>query len=560
MKRQGGFLAIAAVAMIVLVGILSAAIVAMAVRASLFSIHLNAKNKAVFIAESGLEQGRKNLTQSVLANRQTCVGLSSTVSMSGGGFTVVPASDAANLINPRYSFSTLSSPISAGASPTIISVSDTSVFAPYGRVLIGREVFQYDRIANATTLAGVTRAQDGSMSLSHASGSLVSQYQCTIQSTGNSASTNPEGVRQYRQGIQQPVVFAVGENGTILRWNGASELQWDNQSPGTFNFNAISALNYHSAWAVADRQDQFNFRIARLQGNSWTNFITYTPPPPEAVNLTGVDATSTNEAWAVGDRNRGSSFTILRWVRNASNDSTNWCLLPCGGKTIDESGTDSQQRYLFAIKTLDTSGDGYADIGAAVGGRDGTGSGNRGIALLYNGSEWVNLPLPTSPATNRIGQLYGVEIVDNGTSTPRDAYFVGRSSENNSDGKLIRYRDGIWVVITVAAPLRSISVIDTDGDGFGDFGVAVGDNGVAYTFDNSSLNGPFVISGNNLTGVEVLSTTDIWVVGDNGTRLHYNGSTVESITAGVSTSNDLTGVSAIFPRRSPSSSWYDVIN
>ncbi|WP_133129851.1 hypothetical protein [Legionella yabuuchiae] len=563
MNRQRGFLAIAAVAMIVLVGILSTAIVALAVRASLFSIHLGAKNKAVFIAESGLEQGRSNLTQDILANRQTCIGLSSTVSMTGGRFTVVPASDAANLLNPRYAFSTLSTPISSGATPATIEVSDTSVFAPYGRVLIGREVFQYDRIATSTTLDGITRAQDVSLNQGHASGTLVSQYQCTIQSTGNSPATHPEGVRQYRQGIQQPAVFAVGASGTILRWNGASELQWDNQSPGTYNFNDLSILNYHSGWAVAEGTSN-DFRLSRLQGNTWSNFAVSAPSsgggPTPSNELYSVYATSPNEAWAVGTEGKQNAITILYWTRNALNSNTNWCLLNCGGKTINDTGVANNARDFYGVKAVDTNGDGAADIGFAVGGQPGqTGSGaNRAVILVYNGTTWSLLASPALPSS-AIGQLYGVDIIENGNNAPLDAYFVGLSSLNGEGGKILRLRGGTWTVITTTQQMNSISGVDVDGDGLADFIVAVGNGGLVHFMNaNMSITNTFTLSGApDLTGVVALSPSDVWAVGNGGVRWHYNGS---SWVLNASGGANLQGVQAIYPKQNPASSWHDVIN
>ncbi|ETO92158.1 hypothetical protein [Legionella oakridgensis] len=556
MKHQRGFLTLTAVVIIVLFGILSATLVAMVIRASTAVIYLDAASKAASLAESGLEQGRQNLTQAALASRQTCVGLSSSLSMTTGSFSVGAANDAANAINPRYAFATLSTAIASGSTPATISVNNSAVFAPYGRVLIGREVFEYDRIANSTTLAGIARAQDGSIASTHASGTLVSQYQCTMASIGRSPASNPNGVRQYQQGIQQPVVFAAGGNGMILRWNSSTaELSWQSQSPGTYLFNAISAVNYHEGWAVANGSG--GSRLSRLQGNNWTNI---TVSVSQAPDLFGVDAPSANEAWAVGERGASNSLTILRWVRNASNSSTNWCQLPCGGKTVSTTGISNQERYLFAVKTLDTNGDGYADIGAAVGGQSGTGSGNRGIILIYDGTQWANLELPSS--VYRIGQLYGVDIIGNGNNAPKEAYFVGRSSQSSAQGKLFRLRDGVWsAVITTTAPMRSVSAVDTNGDGYADLGIAVGDNGVAYLFDgNFTVYGPFVLTGNDLKSAKVASPTDIWMVGTNGTRLHYNGTAVESVTSGVSTSNDLNGVSVISSQNTPVSSWYDMIN
>ncbi|KTD19874.1 type IV pilus modification PilV family protein [Legionella londiniensis] len=545
MKRQQGFLSLATVVVIVIFAILSATLVSMFIRASAYTVNLSAIPKASALAESGLEQGRANLTEPALADRQTCAGLANLTSLPTGNFTVSPAVG----INPRYAFATLSTAIASSGTPASITVTDGSVFVTGGgRVLIGREVFQYQRV-NGNILTGISRAEDGSTSASHPEGALVSQYQCNMASIGNAPANNPQATREYQQGMQQPAVFAAGSGGTILRWNSpTNENAWESMSPGAYEFNAISMINYHEGWAVADTQA----RVARLQGNAWTLFQ---PSFSGNRDLYGVDAPSESEAWAVGSR-QGNEFTIVRWVRDGSNSIANWCLLPCSGKTVSTSGTGSQQRDLFGIKTLDYNNDGFADIGWAVGGRDGTGSGNRGIIMVYDGAQWASSSLP--PAANRIGRIYGVDAVANGNNPPVDVYFVSRSTQNNTQGKLFRWRNGSWSVVTTSAPMHSVSVIDTNNDGLADFGMAVGDNGVVYSFDvNFAVSGPISISGQDLRGVDVISTTNAWIVGNGGVRFHYDGSSFVLTGSGGS---NLNGVSGVAARQSPVSSWQDVFN
>lgn len=552
MRKQQGFLMIAALIIIVIFAILSATLVSMFVRTSIATAHLASTPNANFLAEGGLQQAQRNITEPIIANRQTCIGLSATGSLSTGSFTATRATDAANSINPRHAFSTLSTGISSVATPSTISVTSSAVLAPHGRVLIGREVFKYNRIANGTTLADVTRAQDGTPATAHEVGTIVSQYQCTIGSNGNSPASNPLSVREYQQGMQQPMLFTAGAGSTILRWNSASsELLWDDQSTGNFTFNGISALNYHDAWAVADRQNVNLSRFSRLQGNNWQNF---TIGLPQSRDLESVHAVSANEAWAVGLLGQGNSFTILHWIRDGSNSNNNWCTLPCGGKTIDTSGTTNAQRELFSVKTMDTNADGYANIGFAVGGQDGTGGGNRGIVMAYNGTTWSNFSIP-SQGGDRIGRLYGVDM-----SSATDAYFVGRTSQNNNNGRIIQYRNGVFTVINTPAIMRAVSCIDTDKDGSANFCAFVGDNGIAYTYDGANLSGPLTLTNTNLLGVAVLSPNDIWIVGAGGTRIRYNGTSIVSITANVSTANNLNAVTAVSPQLSPVSSWRDVMN
>lgn len=557
MSSQRGYLIITALVMIVLFGLLTAFVTSMIVSNSVMTIHLSQTGDAGFYAETGLELGRFNLTIPQISSRQSCSGLSGSGPLGSGMVQVTLATDAANTINPRYAFSTLSSAISSGSNPSTISVSNSSVFAPFGRVLIGREVFEYKYIANGSTLGGVSRAENDTFAHTHSSGTLVSQYQCTMSGTGYLPTASPYAQRNYQQGIQQPAVFAAGTSGNLLRWNSdTSELAWETMSTGSFSYNDISIVNYHEGWAVANRQSGSRIRVGRLQGNSWTD---YTINFSRARDLNGVYATSANEAWAVGDRGSGNSLFILRWVRDGSNSSTNWCQLPCSGKTVSTSGTSNQERHLFDVKAIDTTGSGYASQGFAVGGRNGTGGGNRGIILSYNGTQWSNFSMPSS--SNRIGRLYGVELIENGTNAAVDAYFVGRSSQNNSEGKLFRRRNNSYSsVVTTTSRMLAVSAVDTNGDGYADFGVAVGENGVAYTFDgNFNVSGPFTIGSSDLTDVAVLATDNVWIIADNGTSYHFNGSTIETYATGFSGSS-LNGIDAVDAKSNAAVGWLDVIN
>ena len=301
MRQQKGFLLIAAVIIIVVFALLSAALVSTILRATESTRYLHAIPEATALAESGLDLARKSLTITDLSTRQTCAGLDTTTALVTGNSITGTATNSVN--NPRYAYATLATAIANSTTPTTIIVNDTSVFALDGWVLIGREVFQYERIANATTLAGVSRAQDGTEASAHIVGNVVSQYQCSIAGIGHAPGTNPKAIREYQQGMRQPLLFAAGQNGTILRWNGpTTELLWASQASGTaLDLHAISALNYHSAWAVGD-QTSAGFTFVRLQGNTWTPAFAALG---SETNLYGVDATSDNEAWAVGERTGG---------------------------------------------------------------------------------------------------------------------------------------------------------------------------------------------------------------------------------------------------------------
>lgn len=600
MHNQKGFLLITAVIIVVIFGVLSSALVSMFIRTSEATRHLQAIPAAGFLAESGLEQGKKNITEPIIANRQSCANLGNTTTLTTGTAQASRSQNGGNSINPRYSYSTLTSGITSNAIPTSIVVSDTSVFAPHGRVMIGRETFQYGRITSATSLGNISRAQDGSLAVTHPIGSLVSQYQCTLSGTGSTGTAS----REYQQGAQQPVVFAVGLNGTLLRWNSdTSELAWQTMNSGTTNnFKRISLQNYHSGWAVANSADGVTFDLARLQGNNWTNVGI--PDSTHAVNLNGVYVTSSNEAWAVGDP-ASNSLIIYNWVRNATNDNTNWCIMPCRSKTLTVNSSLINSA-LYAIKTYDIDGDGYADRGFAAGVRAGTGGGSGGgngnngqgeencsaeglshggcggnfstdgtgttgggIILYYSGTGWSSIT--TAPLNytlpSIIGQIIDLDMTAFGNNAPVEAFFVGRTSSDSSPkGIITRLRMGgggaSWNTTNnnFAQVLKSVSVIDTNGDGFADFGCAVGNAGTIVTFDsNMNTTLTTLSSATNLNSVVVLSSTDIWAAGDSGSRFHYDGTAWVPFNDGL-TANNLYGLAKVSSKNSPFSLWYDLIN
>lgn len=654
---------IAAVVIIVVLALVSSALVYLYMRTSESLPYLTTVPQAGFSAAGSLDQSKKNLTHPVIANRQTCAGVtdsssdvSSTLStsipanstpatitvanntlftLSGcvlidnevfqytdkpnattfSGVTRVtggtPAAHAstANVYPsacrafqpPQNASATLTQQLPTNTAPTTITVSNSSAFAPHGRVLIGREVFQYGRKSDATnTLANVTRAQDVSMAVAHVAGENVSQYQCTLSGTGTASVGGRLVSREYQQGVQQPLLYAVGASGTITSWNAnTAELAWQTMASGTSSdINGLSVLNYHTGWAVGNSPAGITFNLERLQGSAWANVSI--ADSTHGVNLHAVDAPSESEAWAVGDP-ASSKMIIYRWVRNISNDSTNWCVMPCGGKTFT-AASNIQDSALYAVKTYDTNGDGYADAGFAAGVTAGSGQGGGqghgqgaencdeqglshggcggvfsttgegstggGIILYYSGTGWnsitaapLNYSLPSI-----VGQILGLDITPYGSNAPIEAFFVGRTSSDNSPKGLItrlRMSGGAsWNTTNnnFAQILHAVSVIDTNGDGLADFGCAVGRNGMVVTFDSSMATTTTTLpTTNTLNAVTVLNANDIWVAGNGGVRFHYDGTSWVSITGDGLTAN-LYGIAKVAAQTSPFSLWFNKTN
>jgi hypothetical protein len=558
MIKMKGYLLMAAIVILVIFGIISGIIVSVAILTATGTTYLDRIKAASFLAESGLQAGRRALTEPVLTDRQTCAAYNNTTAFTEGAYTVSKASDAFNTINPRENAALLATAFSDTDTITSLNIDNAAGFYLLGgRVMIDQEAFNYLLILGNTML-GVTRAQDGTRPADHIVGAIVSQYQCVLTSTGVAPQTNPKASRSLQMGLQMPMAYSVGDGGVILRWNGPnSEKLWSSQSPGSFSFNAISLLNYHSGWAVADSGSSSLTRVSRLEGTTWTNVSISIS---QSSDLFGVDAVSSSEAWAVGDRTSNNNLAILMWRRNASNSASNWCRLPCNNKTVSGSGISNAEKYLYAIKMYNSNGGQFATVGYAVGG-DTSGSNSTGLIMSFNGTSWSELALP-SPNTNRIGRLFGLDIVPNGNNNPKDIYFVGRSAANTTDGKILRLRNGVWTVRTTTGQLMAVSPVDSNGDGLADYVIAVGLNGRVITFDgNLNQTSSLALSGSpDLYAVSAKTTNSAWAVGEAGARWYYNGTSWISTPGGVSSSVILRGDSFIAPTDPISLPWYEIIN
>lgn len=568
MQKQNGFLMMAAVAIIVIFALLSAGLVSMFLRSAGGTPDIEAIPKVEALAESGLEQGKTNITQVIFANRQTCAGLSGTSTLSTGTTYPQCSQSPGNSINPRDAYATLSTAIANNTTPTTVIVNDTSVLAPHGRVLIGREIFQYGHITDSTTLGDISRAQDNTTATTHVVGEVVSQYQCMLAGIGNSTVASVTASREYQIGVQQPEVFAVGGNGSVSLWNNAlSEMTWNtvqtNTGGITTAFQALSLLNYHSGWAVAQHTSSA-FMLARLIGSTW-NGVQLAISGCNPVDLYGVYTTSESEAFAVADKDNATTNkknpTILYWTRNNNNDNTNWV---CLSDTAFNLSTKIKNvaKTLKAIKMIDLNADGFAETGFAGGGaidQSNPHARKNGVILLYSNGVWTDLSVD-----NSVKEIFALDFPANGTSMPQEAYFIAQSADSTADSQFLRYRyaSGTYTntnLLTISnKTLNGISVIDTNGDGFADFGCIVGNAGFVMFFYSDLSYTTTTITSNDLMAVKVISTNNIWAVGTNGSRYHYDGT--QWLAYNDTALTNYNAVNIILAENSPFSLWYDQIN
>ncbi|GEM_PF-2305355 len=178
-----------------------------------------------------------------------------------------------------------------------------------------------------------------------------------------------------------------------------------------------------------------------------------------AGNLNSVSMLSNADGWAVADKT-ATSYIFLHWNGLA------WALNAI-------AGTCSQN--LLGVSMVSSRN------GFAVGVRYRTICGNSGTPFLYtmmqwNGTTWILLTAPT---------------ITYDSSTPQD--------------------------------LQSVHVIDTNGDGVGDFGFAVGVGGVILQYNGTTWAPASSPTTKDLNGVFVVSSSEAWAVGNSGVILRWIG-------------------------------------
>jgi photosystem II stability/assembly factor-like uncharacterized protein len=165
--------------------------------------------------------------------------------------------------------------------------------------------------------------------------------------------------------------WAVGESGTIIRWNGTS---WENVSPPvTENLFDIYMISPTDGWIVG-----LNGTNLRWDGAAWA------PRTPIAANLFAVYMLSSTEGWVGGDGN------ILKWDGLSFSVASS---LGAGAKRILSISMAS------------------SNVGYAVGLELASGT---GVLYRWDGISWKEL---TPPVEEPLGAVWMV--------SPEDGWIVG---------------------------------------------------------------------------------------------------------------------------------------
>jgi len=276
-------------------------------------------------------------------------------------------------------------------------------------------------------------------------------------------------------------VFAVGDNGTILRYNGRT---WTSMTSGTsMGLQGIWGSSATNVFAVG-----WSGTILHFDGTSWSSMTSGTP-----YDLYGVWGNAPNSVFAVGGMQ-----TIRYW-----NGST-WT-----GMTTP--GENSAFRAVW--------GTAYNNVYVV---------GNNGDIYHFDGTSWTKM---TSATTNDLYAIWGSSASDIWAAGTLESSRVHYNGSAWSGGGMpnLEYSKGIW---------------GTSGSNIYMAGHAMMGGGTIDRYNGSSWTGVTIPTSAALNGIWGSSNSDIFAVGDSGTILHYGGCPAGSTSAILNTTLGSVGISS----------------
>jgi len=554
--RQRGFLLIISVVLIVVAALALTVMVYFSVTGNQATVrHLSSK-QALFVAESGLERGTRALLSPVLNERRTCAAVTGDVNLSNVAFGAGRFSVTGGV--PFYPAAPTTLRLAISATDSTIPVNGLAGYAAAGRVLIGGEAIDYSEVeaaddaicggaGRAPCLVGAARGRDGTMAAAHAAGSPVGQYQCDLESEGGVPDlANARGKRVVNQGVQLQEGWAVGENGTILRWAGgpAGTPAWTAEaSPVTGDLEGIFMLSYADGWVVG-RDGPGAAQSPRILYWNGTAWVTRNSNLNINLDLSDIHCIDSDDCWAVGESGAGAVQRplILYW------NGTTWTTRN-SSLNINEDLND-----VYCVATDDCW---------AVG-TDGAGAARSPFMLHWDGGAWA-----TNNSNLNINEnLNGVHCV-----ATDDCWAVGTDGGGAARSPFILQWNGTaWATnnssLNINEDLNDVYCVATDDCwAVGDSGTGAAQrplilhwNGTAWAPRNSNLN-----INENLDEVYCVTGNDCWAVGTDGTGaarspliLHWNGNAWATGNSNLGVNDDLMAVHVIGARRHPQAAWREV--
>ncbi len=355
-------------------------------------------------------------------------------------------------------------------------------------------------------------------------------------------------------------VFAVGNNGIIAHYNGST---WTVMSSSTGEpLNAVWGSSSTDVFAVGGMG-----AIAHYNGTLWSNMTSGVTTAP----LNGVWGFSGTDVFAVGGTGIILHYNGTSWSPMTSGSSevlydvwgssgTDVYVAASNGKILHYNGstwstmTTPTSEYLLSIW-----GSGSNDIFAV---------GNAGVIVHYDGSNWQILNSGTIDSLHGVWGNPGVGVLAvgaNGTirrleppsapawqpmassttdwlfdvwgPSPNDIFAVGGVNPLPTSGGTILHYNGItWSPMTSGTMNWLRSVWGSSGTDV----YATGDAGTLLHYNGIAWSTISTGTTEALSGIWGFSDADIFVVGGLGTILHYNGTSWKTMDS--TTTNNLFGV------------------
>jgi hypothetical protein len=316
--------------------------------------------------------------------------------------------------------------------------------------------------------------------------------------------------------VTQPAFAAAG--GSIWTVQATVNPQAKAPQPTDSTFASVSASGPDEAWAVGTFSNQKALDQPLVEHRTATGWTRVTVPVPagQQATLSGVDDLGPADAWAVGtsfsggiEASPGGQTLIEHW------NGTRWSIVPSPNPATAPGDSD----LLTSI-----TGTGPNDLWAA--GFDNNNA-THSIALLFehwNGATWTAAASPTPLGSSQFAS--GITAI-----SPDNVWAVGSDETGNSKNLAAHWNGKAWSIvptpgITNAGDVQNL-LTGVSSDAAGD----VWASGYAHNVHNqNSFHVPFVLhwtgtkwvltkvptlgtEGSTLSGIQVLSPTDAWAVG-----------------------------------------------
>lgn len=303
-------------------------------------------------------------------------------------------------------------------------------------------------------------------------------------------------------------MLAVGENATVIRWNGTV---WAAESlPNGVNEDFFGVWMAPAGVAVAVGQ---RGRAVRFNGTSW---VSQNTGAGNNVTLNAVWGANINHIWAVGTGGVIRFWDGANWSAQTSGTGNEW--LAVQGHEVNSVwavGRSGVIRYFNGSSWISQNSGTNQDLSglAVLGAGAAVAVGNRRVSTVWDGTEWA---AETAPLPNI--SFPAIWALDD------DRVWFG-----GGNGLIIRW-NGAAFVNTPTGTNRNINALW--GSDHGNIW-AVGNNGTILKWDGASWSAQTSGTTENLHGVWGVSATQVWAVGNNGTILRWNGATWSKQNSGV---------------------------